>query len=219
MENIEKILVVVDMLNDFFENRKLNGKTYTNQLNIKGSAEIIYNNKTLIDYYSQKSNSKVIFVRDAHSWSDPVSAKEFSIYGEHCVKNTFGAELIEELNYKTRNISINEKISPEKISELSDYIAFEKNATSMNVNKPGMKYFKYLLDKNPETEVYITGLISGICVKDAFVALKDLGYKNLYIVSDATKGLTIEGKDLTNQDLEELKNNGAKIVKTLEVIA
>jgi len=215
---IEKMLVIVDMLNDFVENRKLNGKDYRNALTIKGSAEIIYNNKALVNYYSKKGNAKVIFIRDAHYLTDPVSLKEFSVYGEHCVINTFGAELIEELKYKTVDIGIEDKISPNKILELSDFVAFEKNATSMNVSLPGMKFFSYLFNKNPGIEVYITGLISGICVKDAFNALKELGYKNLFVVKDATKGLTIDGVECTAKDLEELSNNGARIITAKEAM-
>ncbi|MFA5332947.1 MAG: isochorismatase family cysteine hydrolase [Candidatus Nanoarchaeia archaeon] len=218
MKNIEKILVIVDMQNDFVENRKINGADYKSALPVQGSGEIIYNNKLLIETYSKKSNAAVVMTRDTHTLTDSSSIEEFNTYGNHCVKNTFGWQFIDEFSYKTFNIPRTKVVSPEKIMELTDFAAFEKNTTNIKVNSSAMKYFEYMLNQNPNTEVYIAGLVAGICVKDTFETLKGLGYKNLCIVSDATKGLTIEGKDLTNQDLEALQNNGAKLVSTLEAL-
>jgi nicotinamidase/pyrazinamidase len=82
---VKKALIVVDMLNDFIEEK---GALFCG----KGAKRAVPYIRSLIDSY-RRDNGVIIYVCDSHSKND----KEFSRFPPHCVKGTWGAEVVREL--------------------------------------------------------------------------------------------------------------------------
>jgi len=79
-----KALFVIDMQNDF---AKKGGALY-----FDGADKIIPFVLNLIEKYKSQ-NLPIIFTQDWHKEDD----KEFEIWPKHCIKNTYGAEIIDEI--------------------------------------------------------------------------------------------------------------------------
>ncbi len=116
---VEKVLIVVDMLNDFMHPK---GKLYCGD----EARKIIEPTKKLIEDFRAK-NFPIIFVKDAHKEDD----KEFERFPPHAVKDSWGGEVIEELRpregdfvvektrfsafFKTSLDEILERLSPQEV--------------------------------------------------------------------------------------------------------
>ena len=81
----DKVLLVVDMLNDFINS---DGALYCGK-----SAEKIVPYVSSLIKKIRKEKNEVIFISDSHRSAD----KEFEVFPPHCVKGTHGAEIIQEL--------------------------------------------------------------------------------------------------------------------------
>ncbi|MBO8160840.1 MAG: cysteine hydrolase [Thermosipho sp. (in: Bacteria)] len=128
-----KALMVIDLQNDF---AKSNGALY-----FKGAEAVIPKIKELISKYV-KENKPIIFTQDWHDEND----SEFNIWPKHCVKNTKGAEIIDELK---------------KLIENYDKVYFiKKNRYSAFFNTN----LDELLKKLDVSEVDVVGLVTNICV-------------------------------------------------------
>lgn len=80
-----KVLMVIDMLNDFIDG---NGTLYCGET----AREIIsFVRKELARF--RELGDRIIFLKDAHDWDD----REFKRYPRHCVDGTWGNEIIPEL--------------------------------------------------------------------------------------------------------------------------
>jgi len=86
-----KVLLVIDMLNDFVNSKGVLfcGKT---------AREIIPFVKKRIEEFHQKKGL-VIFLCDEHSQGDP----EFKLFPPHCLKGTWGSRIIKELPREKRD--------------------------------------------------------------------------------------------------------------------
>ncbi len=82
-----KVLLVVDMLNDFI---KEDGALYCGA----GAAKIIDKVTDLVREFNSRGDN-IVFIMDAHDPDD----LEFNRFPKHCVKGTAGAELIRELAF------------------------------------------------------------------------------------------------------------------------
>lgn len=100
IEKVEKILIVVDMINGFVKEGAMADKYIAN---------IVPNIIKLVEEYNT-DNQGVIFIKDSHE----KNSIEFSSYPEHCLKGTIESELIDEL----------------KEYEENAMLVFEKNSTS-----------------------------------------------------------------------------------------
>lgn len=80
----KKALLVVDMLNDFVDER--------GALPVPKAKNIILPIKNLIDYF-RSHKRPVIYVCDNHLEDDP----EFEVWGRHAVRGSSGANVIDEL--------------------------------------------------------------------------------------------------------------------------
>jgi len=89
-------VVVVDMQNDFV---KPNGKLYvpTAQATVPAIRKLLEK--------ARDANVPIIYTQDWHFKNDP----EFRIWGEHCVMNTWGAEIIDELKPMPDDILIRKR--------------------------------------------------------------------------------------------------------------
>ena len=84
-------LLVVDMQNDFV---KPDGKLVVNS-----AAETIPNIKQFLES-ARKSNLHIVYTQDTHFEGD----REWGIWPEHCRKNTWGWQIIEELKPQARDL-------------------------------------------------------------------------------------------------------------------
>ncbi|MCX9083445.1 MAG: cysteine hydrolase [Candidatus Methanoperedens sp.] len=91
---MKKILIVVDMINDFV----------TGKLGSERARQIIPNLSGLIKN-AKKLGIPVIFLRDSHTPED----KELSVWGEHAMKGSTGSEIIPELKPEKNDIVIEKK--------------------------------------------------------------------------------------------------------------
>lgn len=125
-----KALVVIDMLNDFI---KPEGKLYCG----KDVEKIVPFIKKEIEN-TRKRGIPVIYICDNHLSSDP----EFKMFPSHCVKDTEGAEVINEL-----------------ASREDDYIIFKRRYSG---------FFQTDLDLTLRelkvSDLILTGVCTNICV-------------------------------------------------------
>jgi len=91
---MKKVLIVVDMINDFV----------TGKLGSDHARKIVPNISTLIKK-AKKQGIPVIYLRDAHTLDD----KELGIWGEHAMKGSTGSEIIPELKPEKNDIVIEKK--------------------------------------------------------------------------------------------------------------
>ncbi|MCG2886860.1 MAG: cysteine hydrolase [Vulcanisaeta sp.] len=89
-------VLVIDMQNDFV---KPNGKLY-----VPTAQETIPAIRKLLEK-ARNANVPIIYTQDWHFKNDP----EFRIWGEHCVANTWGAEIIDELKPAPDDIVIRKR--------------------------------------------------------------------------------------------------------------
>ncbi len=91
---MKKVLIIVDMINDFV----------TGKLGSPRAREIIPNIAALIKK-ARKQGIPVIYLRDSHNSTD----KEMGIWGEHAMKGTEGSEIIPELKPEKKDIVIEKR--------------------------------------------------------------------------------------------------------------
>ncbi|MDY6820902.1 MAG: isochorismatase family cysteine hydrolase [Deferribacterota bacterium] len=122
-------LIIIDMLNDFL----LEGAP----LYLPSGRLIINNIKKEIDY-SRERNIPVIYVCDSHLEND----LEFKVWPKHCIKNSFGSKVVDEL------------------SPLDNDLIIEKNRYSSFYNTD----LDELLKKMDIKTINIAGILTNVCV-------------------------------------------------------
>ncbi|MGA1845714.1 cysteine hydrolase family protein [Deferribacter abyssi] len=167
---MKKALLIIDMLNDFI----LEGAP----LQVPNAKKIIPNIKREIEK-ARKVGYPIIYICDAHDEDDV----EFEIWPKHCVKNTKGAMIVDEL-------------SPSK----DDYIV-EKTRYSgfFNTNLENI-----LKDLKIDT-IIVTGLVTNICVMYTVADAVSYGYKVL-VPKDCIVGLDEKTHEFGMYQLEKVHN-------------
>ncbi len=173
-----KALLVIDMLNDFVNEK---GVLYCGE----PSRKIIPQVKKLIQEFLSCGNP-VIYLCDSHEKDD----EEFKLFPSHCVKGSWGAEVVEELK-------------PEKESSLLYII--EKTRFS-GFYKTGLEE---LLKKLGVDELWLTGVCTSICVMDTAKDAYERGFK-LTVVKNAVADFDPEFHEFALKRMERIY--GAKIV-------
>ena len=176
-----RALLIIDMLNDFVHK---DGKLY-----IPKSESIIPNVKALADAF-RKRGMPVIYTNDSHI---PKVDKELQLWGEHAVRGTWGAEVVEELKPKEGDFVIVKR----------RYSAFFSTDLDLLLRELGVE------------EVVLTGVATNVCVLHTAADAFFRGYK-ITVVEDGTMAYPPETQ---GQWLEYMKNvYGARIVKTEELL-
>lgn len=93
-ENVEKLLIVVDMINGFVREGAMADKYIENII------------PEIVKLVEEKEDS-TIFIKDCHE----KDAIEFKSYPEHCIKGTSESELVEELKKFENSENVYEKNS------------------------------------------------------------------------------------------------------------
>lgn len=163
------------MLNDF-----VYGK-----LKFSKVQKIIPNIKLLLDI-ARKNNIPIIYCNDSHVISD----RELEIWGAHAMKDTKGADVIDELK-------------PHK----SDYIVL-KNSYSAFYKTELEKVLENLYNGQGVDTIVVTGIHTDICVKHSVCDAFLLGY-DIIIAED---GVTSPSTQKNKSGLDYMKSN--YLVKT-----
>jgi len=134
--SLKTAVLVIDMINDFvigvFKNER--------------AAKTIPNIKRLLDF-ARKQGVPIIYATDAHM---PQLDPEFEVWGPHAVKNTWGAQIVDELKPKKGDFRVLKR----------KYSAFQ--GTDLDMLLRELKIDKLIL----------TGVVTDICIQhtaaDAF---------------------------------------------------
>jgi len=172
-------------------------------LYVKDAEKIVPNIKKLIDF-ALKNKIPILASVDAHKENDP----EFENFPPHCVKGTPGYEKIPETKVSNCEIVENKpqevEVSPEK------EIIIEKQVFSLFDNVNSDRIFKKL----GKSIAVIFGVATEYCVRASALGFLERGYE-VFIVTDAIKEISEEeGK----KALKELKNKGAKLITTDQIL-
>ncbi len=113
LEEIKKLLIVVDMVNGFVREGAMASQ------NIE---HIVPEVERLVKEFTESSEGQTIFVKDTHE----KDAREFNRYPIHCLKDTSESENIEELKKYESDAIIHEKNSTSAIFPNNLLINIEK---------------------------------------------------------------------------------------------
>jgi nicotinamidase-related amidase len=172
---MKKAIMVIDMLNDFIED---SGTLY-----IRGGQYLVAGIQYIIRT-ARSNNIPIIYINDAHDKDDI----ELCHWAKHCIKGTWGAEVISMLAPKENDIIIEKK-------ELS---AFSNPLTQLTLQKLGVY------------ELYVVGVATDYCVKETVIDARNNGYK-VNIIVDAIKGLTLRQEYKALIEMGNVKAKGIYI--------
>lgn len=163
-----KALLIIDMLNDFIYE---NGALYTG----KTGEYIIDFIKEKIDAFRKEEN-QIIFICDNHETDD----KEFDMFPPHCIANTEGSKIINEIEVKKED----------KVIKKRRYSAFF--GTDLDL----------YLRENKIDELYIVGVCTNICVLYTAADARNLGY-DVYIYKDGVASFDEESHYFALKEAEK----------------
>jgi len=175
-----KALVIVDMLNDFVQE---NGA-----LPVKGAKDLVENIAMLAEK-ARAQGITVVYANDAHAPDD----KEFKLWPKHCVKDTYGAQVVEKLKPQLDDLVITKQ----------DLSLFTNPDAEWNLTKRLGKLVQQL---------YITGVATEYCVGAAALDARKLGY-TVNVVVDAIAGVDLQKGD-QYKALIEMGNAGVRPIDT-----
>lgn len=167
MEKIERILVVIDMQNDFV----------TGSLGTAEAKNIVSSVVSKYKKYMKDPDAYIIFTQDTHDNNYLDTAEGKKLPTEHCIRDTDGWKIIPEF----RKINNN----PEKI------MIFTKETFGSNVLGTYIKgivakaykddyetYDQFMNDIMPKIEIDIVGVCTNICVISNALILKSIFPEN-----------------------------------------
>ncbi len=175
-----KALLIIDMLNDFVNPK---GKLY-----VPTSERIVPKIKELKRRFKEKG-LPVIYTNDAHIRGVD---KELELWGEHAVRGTWGAEVVEGLEPDEGDFVVQKR----------RYSAFFSTDLDLLLRELKVK------------EVVLTGVATNVCVLHTAADAFFRGYK-VTVVRDATVAYPPESQE---EWLEYMKNvYGARIANSEEL--
>ncbi len=171
---LQKALIIVDMLNDFIDEKG------ALDCGVQARAIIPFVRDRLATF--RKNGDLIIFLQDSHDEND----LEFTKFPKHCVTDTWGNEIINELA----------PVSGEKIVPKKRYSGFYRTDLE-----------KILEDANIE-KVEVTGVCTSICVMDTVGGLANRDYN----VSVPIKGVADFDQEMHEFSLKRMKQlYGARV--------
>ena len=170
-----KAVVIVDMLNDFvLEDGKLPVPGAQGLVETIGKVRGAAGERDVL----------VVYAREAHAKNDP----EFKVWGEHGVKGTYGAQVVDELAPREGDLVI------------------EKQELSMFTNPEADNWLR----QRGVDELYIAGVATEYCVRGAALDALAKGYR-VNLIVDAIEGVDLQKGD-KYRALVEMGNAGARPV-------
>ncbi|MET1124043.1 MAG: isochorismatase family cysteine hydrolase [Archaeoglobaceae archaeon] len=174
-----EVLIVVDMQKDFCYR---DGALY-----IENAEEIFEPTRKVVE--AARGKIPVIFTQDWHRKDDP----EFKIWPPHCVEDTRGAEIIDELQPSEEDYYVRKR----------RYSAFF--ATDLDL----------LLRELRAERVYICGVATNICVLHTAGDAKLRGYE-VSVIKDCTKALSDYDYEYALKHMKNVFN--AEIITSKEFV-
>lgn len=135
-----------------------------------------------------------------------INGEKQVLWPVHCTQNSKGAEFVESLD-KSKITKVFKKGTDKMIDSYSGFFD--------NDHKKSTGLGEYLKSENVEN-VYIVGLATDYCVKYTTLDALSLGFKT-NLVLDACRGVNLNPDDV-KKALEEMKNAGANIITSKEVV-
>lgn len=129
------------------------------------------------------------------------------LWPEHCVQNSYGAEISEKIDIKEIDKVIHKGVN----KDVDSYSAFFDNE---HIQSTGL--YDYLKEKEVDT-VYIAGLATDYCVKYSALDALKLGFKT-FVLTDCCHAVNLHKED-ERLAFEEMKNKGITLIdsKTLKL--
>lgn len=163
----ETAMVVVHMQNDFC--------TRGGALYIDGVEQILDNVEQTLKR-ARDSGVEVVFTKDWHRKDDP----EFNIWLEHCVKDTWGSDIIDALSKRDEEYEVRGR----------RYSSFYATDLDLFLRESGIK------------NVVVMGVMANICVLHTTADASMLGYRTI-VLSDCVKSVSSYEEDYA---LHHMKN-------------
>ncbi len=174
-------IIAVDIQNDFCPG---------GALPVPDGDAVVYSMNLYITKFS-KMGLPVYFTRDWHPQNHISFKTNGGIWPEHCVQETYGAELHKKLLIPSRAVIISKGISPDN----EGYSGFQ-----------GTDLDKRLKAKNIR-QLFIGGLATDYCVKSTVLDALHAGFDVVFL-SDASKGVDVDTGD-SEQAIDEMLREGA----------
>lgn len=196
-----KALIVVDVQNDFCPG---------GALAVTDGDQVVEPLNKLLGVIVAKSDWSILFSRDWH----PAVTNHFKNYGGiwpvHCVQDTKGAEFHPKLYNHLADDIISKATKPDEngYSPLGDNAFVEDFFGPTNPDE-------YLRKRNV-TDIYIGGLATDYCVKDACLDALKLDY-TVYLLTDACRAVNLNPDD-GEKAIQEMKDAGVIMTTTEEVL-
>ncbi|MGL5258250.1 MAG: cysteine hydrolase family protein [Proteocatella sp.] len=174
---MSKILIVVDMQNDFIDGA----------LGTKEAESIVKNVVKKIQQYIS-NNENIYFTMDTHNENYLSSQEGIKLPVEHCIKGSKGWELQEDIKLLLENFSNKNKL------------IFEKNGFgSIELAET----IKHNFQDNENTEIELIGLCTDICVITNAILLKTYMPNSKIMVDESCcAGVTVKSH---NEALDTMK--------------
>jgi nicotinamidase-related amidase len=182
-------IIIVDMLNDFAHP--------TGSLYVKNSEKIIEPIKNILDA-ARIVGAQVIYACDWHDENDP----EFENWPKHCVKNTWGANIVDELMPKRRGGGNGFIANDQSVPDLMIHKNQLSAMTSFHF-RTWLNEWTYLsrATKNRDKQhqyIYIVGVATEYCVKSLVIDLhSQMNPLRVHVVSDCIEGVDLKKGDVT----------------------
>lgn len=124
----------------------------------------------------------------------------------HCIQNTPGAEFVAGLDVSSVDYIVHKGTD----SGIDSYSTFFDNH---RLKSTGLE--KILREKKID-EVYFVGLATDYCVKHSVLDALKLGFKKVYVIIDACRGVNMFPDD-TQKAINEMTELGAIMIKSDEI--
>jgi len=165
---IMRAVLVIDMLKDFI----LEGAP----LEVEQARDLVGDINNLLDE-ARSQGDMIIFVCDRHREEDP----EFDVFPEHCVKNTEGAEVLDELDKREEDIVVPKR-------RFSAFFGTDLDLT---------------LRENNINDLVVTGILTNICVLYTVADAVQRGY-SVTVCSDLVASPDQEAHEFSLQQMSDV---------------
>ncbi len=203
MKKIKSIVWDVETQNDFIMPE--------GTISVPGAYEMIENFGKAI-YHFQKKGILTLGSVDAHTGPELIPGTKDQYFPLHCIKGTKGQQKIASTQADILYVSDNKYHDDALdlvVNEVMDgrRVYIEKQGLNLLSNPNTID----LIEKLGVEEVYLMGVATNICVKEAFDAFKDM-QKKVYLIHSAIKGLDIPG-NTEKEGLEYMLKSGAEMYR------
>jgi len=182
-----KILVIVDCQQDFIEP--------TGALYVPGAETI---KDALVATVKKDCFDWIITTHDTHDPEDYATREESKMFPPHCIRGTNGCYLIDELEHAFQAIdSFEERFTKPVFDIWAENVDFEK-------------FVKNTILK--DDKIYVCGVATNYCVYWNIKGFVERGYKNITLITKASKGIM---DDTYETRLQELKDLGVTFVEEI----